>query len=171
MNRVNGFLVAASAAALLSACVVPPPAPREVVPRMAFPQAEYDALPKTGTGVVKGQAFMKTRGGDVKTAAGNPVVLNPVTSYSREWYSKAYMTMMNLDAPDSRQEAYLRRKTADASGRFTFENVPPGEYYVTTAVTWQAPTGYKFAMQEQGGMLVEKIVVRNGETVDLVMTR
>lgn len=56
--------------------------PAATVERIAFPQEEYSSLPEAGTAVVHGQAFLKTRGGDVKTAAGEEVILNPVTSYS-----------------------------------------------------------------------------------------
>jgi hypothetical protein len=34
--------------------------------RMPFPEHEYQSLAKSGSAVVKGQAFLKTRGGDVK---------------------------------------------------------------------------------------------------------
>lgn len=60
------------------------------IPRVLFQESEYLALPKTGTATIIGQAFLKTRGGDVKTAAGNEILLNPVTSYSLQWYEMSY---------------------------------------------------------------------------------
>jgi len=142
--------------------------------RMPFPENEYQALPKTGTATVKGQAFMKTRGGDVKTAAGNEVWLNPVTSYSIEWYEKFYLpTISNTSPlrdikttpPDPRLTKYILIQIADGDGRFTFKNAPPGEYFVTTAVTWYV------GKELQGGFVTKRITVKDGEETDVIVTR
>ena len=152
---------------LFSACVpMTPP-----VSRMAFPENEYRALPKIGNAIVRGQAFLKTRGGDVKTAAGNEVILNPVTSYSLEWYEKSYLPSRPMDNSDPRILDYIMKQVADGSGRFTFKNVAPGEYFVTTDVTWEAPTGYQGALQHQGGKVTKRISVKNGDELDVIVTR
>jgi hypothetical protein len=62
-----------------------------LVPRLPFPSDEYAALATTGTGVVKGQVFMKTRGGDVKTAAGSEIHMDPVTTYSTQHHEVTYL--------------------------------------------------------------------------------
>ena len=153
---------------LLSACASIGPQPQ---PRMLFPSAEYQALTRTGTGIVRGQAFLKTRGGDVKVSAGNAVILNPVTSYSMEWYEKSYVHGIPLVQADPRLSDYLRMQTADGSGRFTFKDVPPGEYFVTTRVMWDAPTGYKGSLQRQGGWITKRITVNDGADVEVIVTR
>lgn len=160
--------LAAMAVLALGGCAITQPPPATRIP---FPQAEYDALPKSGTGTITGQAFLKTRGGDVKTAAGTPVVLNPVTSYSRDWFKKVRIEHQTIEAADPKQQPYLRQKIADAAGKFTFDNVPAGRYYVVTAVQWEAPTGYRASLETQGGMLVEEVEVSDGKTVEIVMTR
>lgn len=159
------YLPLALAALILAGCATPP------VARMAFPEAEYAALPKTGTGTVKGQAFMKTRGGDVKTAAGNTVMLNPVTSYSIEWYEKSYLTGKKITQADSRINPHCIVKTADAGGNFTFKNVPPGEYFITTVVFWEAPTGYQGSLMQQGGNISKRIKVINEEETEVILSR
>ena len=138
---------------------------------MAFPEGEYLALPKTGTATVRGQAFLKTRGGDVKTAAGNQVLLNPVTSYSLEWYEKSYLPNRGIENADPRLAAYVPTQIADGSGRFVFKNVPAGEYFVTTDVTWEAPTGYQGALRTQGGVVSKRIKVSAGEEVEVIVTK
>ena len=138
---------------------------------MTFPEAEYIVLPKSGTSTVKGQAFLKTRAGDVKTAAGNQVLLNPVTSYSIDWYKNSYLTNRRLENPDPRLAAYVPIQIADGSGRFTFKNVPAGEYFVTTSVTWEAPTGYQGGLQTQGGLVSKRIKVLAGEEVEIIITK
>lgn len=173
MSKKLAWPVWVGVSIVATGCVAPsvyrgPPPP---LSRMPFPEAEYAALNKVGTATVRGQAFLKTRGGDVKTAAGNPVYLNPVTSYSNEWYSRSYLTGQRMEPPDPRLTPYMPNQTADGSGRFTFSNVPAGEYYVTSLVTWEAATGYKFSMETQGGIVTKKITVKDGETVEVIVTR
>jgi hypothetical protein len=162
----------AALAATLAGCAVPNHTVSTPMPRPPFPEAEYARLPKTGTAIVTGQAFLKTRGGDVKTAAGNTIYLNPVTSYSTYAYEFGYLGTKRMTPPDARLHQYMRETIADGSGRFTFRNVPSGEYFVTANVTWEAPTGYQFSMQTQGGSIWKKIKVQNGdESVDVMVTR
>jgi len=145
--------------------------PPQQISRMAFPEHEYQRLAKSGTAIVKGQAFLKTRSGDVKVAAGNEVILNPITSYSNEWYEKAYRRGMNLGEPDPRVWNYVIKTVADGSGRFTFKNVPPGQYFVTTVVTWESATGYQGALQVQGGTVTKRTIVNDGDEVEVIVTR
>jgi hypothetical protein len=157
-------------ALLLTACG----APRQIespAARRDFPENEYLALPTTGKATLRGQAFLKTRGGDVKTAAGSEVALNPVTSYSNEWYNNNYLRNMRMEPPDSRVFKYIKTVVADGSGHFTFKNVPNGEYYITTKVMWEAPTGYQGSLQQQGGLISKKITIKNDEDFELILTK
>lgn len=138
--------------------------------RMAFPEHEYLSLARSGTAIVKGQAFLKTRGGDVKVAAGNEIILNPVTSYSNEWYEKAHVQGTILVEPDSRLLNYVLRTVADGNGMFTFKNVPAGQYFVTTSVTWEAATGYQGALQMQGGTVTKRITVNDSDEIEVIVT-
>ncbi|WP_428309263.1 hypothetical protein [Hydrocarboniphaga sp.] len=156
------------AASLLSACAPVPPAPLK---RIAFPEAEYLALPRIGTGVISGQGFLRTRGGDVKTAAGSDVLLNPVTSYSLQWYEDAYQRNVLLEAYDPRLEPYLRKTIADADGRFTFDGVPAGEYFVVTRIIWEAPNAYTSGLAQQGGFVAKRVAVHDDQRVEVIVTR
>ena len=159
-----------SLAALLVGCAIPvqnSPAPAR---RMAFPEAEYLVLPKTGTATVRGQAFLTTKGGDVKVAAGKRVLLNPVTSYSLEWYERSYVPRRRIEEADPKLEAYIRTQIADGNGRFAFKNVPTGEYFITTTITWEVPTGYQGGVQVEGGMVAKRIKVNAGEEVEAIVT-
>lgn len=154
---------------VLAGCAAPAQSPP--ISRMAFPEAEYRVLQKIGTATVRGQAFLKTRGGDVKTAAGNQVFLNPVTSYSLEWHEKSYLPNRRMENPDPRLAQYMPMQVADGSGRFTFKNVPPGEYFVSTSVTWEAPTGYQSALETQGGVVSKRIKVVEKEELEVIVTK
>jgi hypothetical protein len=143
-----------------------------MVQRVPFVQAEYDALEKTGTAVVSGQAFLRQRGGDVVTAAGANVGLNPVSSSSTQWYELNYLQQIPLSVPDSRYAEMTRWKVADADGRFRFKDVPNGRYYLATTVTWEAFTGGRYGgTATQGGQICKIIEVVDGGDLEVVLTR
>lgn len=139
--------------------------------RIPFPIDEYQSLNKKGTGVIKGQAFLKTRGGTVKTAAGNKVLLNPVTSYSRQWYIEGFLQDHPLENPDPRYNQYIYETTADADGRFEFINIPQGEYYLVTHVFWEVASISTSSLLTQGGYIVQKIIVKNDQTYKVILTK
>lgn len=134
-------------------------------PRMPFPAEEYAKLNRSGSAKVTGQVFLKTAGGDVKFGAGNEVILNPVTSYSDEWYVRAFIGKAWLEDADVRLWSYAQKTISDGSGRFMFRRVPNGEYYVLSKVTWSV-----HGVNDQGGYLCKKISVVNSEDVDVMVT-
>jgi len=138
--------------------------------RMPFPESEYQALAKTGTGIVKGRAFVETEGGVIKTAAGNEVILNPVTSYSMEWYEKAYLPGKAMAEADPRLSKYIMAQIVDADGRFTFKNVPPGDYFVTTRIVWESSTG-QGSPQRRGGTISKRVTVKDGHVTEVNITQ
>ena len=163
------LLTVVTVSSILFGCAVQPAKP--TVQRIPFPENEYIQLKAIGTGVIKGQAFLKARGGDVKVAAGEEIQLNPVTSYSTQWFQEHYLSQNPIAPEDSRQQKYIRKKIADGSGRFEFKNIPAGDYYVVAVVTWEAPTGYQGALQRQGGLIAKKIRVSDHEELDVILTR
>lgn len=138
-------------------------------PRPPFPVAEYSALPTSGTGIVDGQVFMKTVGGDVKYGAGSQVVLNPITSYSEHWYHTIYEIHAPIQDGDPRQAAYIRTTRADGSGNFQFTEVPPGRYFLSSEVRWQIPN--QWGLSNQGGQMTDRISVTNGKSTKVMLTR
>jgi hypothetical protein len=109
---------------LVSACAF---APKQRI--IAFNEADF--LPYSGSGDSKiiGQAFLKTRGGDVKYGAGNEVVLIPVTPYTREFRERSIIGGERLEQHDQRYFKYRRTTIADGQGGFEFNNIPAGEYF------------------------------------------
>lgn len=165
------LMITVAIATLLMGCTAATQVPTDPIARPPFPEHEYAVLEATGTAIVTGQAFLKTVGGDVKTAAGESVYLNPVTSYSTYAYTASDASQRPMAPPDPRLLQYMKSVTADASGRFTFKNVPPGEYYVVTQVTWQAPTGYQGGLRTQGGVLRKRVTAKNSEATEVILTR
>lgn len=146
--------------------------PRVVTPiSVMFNPAEMAWSKGTGTAAIEGQAFLKTRGGDVKYGAGNAVLLLPATTYSSEW---AQRMIAGGDMPDldDRAQEYARRTTADGQGRFRFAELPAGEYIVLTTVTWEIPgVGRYSGMSTQGGAVGMKVQATSGKTETVIVTR
>lgn len=141
---------------------------KPALPRIPFPEAEYAKLPLTGTGTVTGSAFLKVAG-NIKAAAGERVILNPITSYSRQWYTVSYLGNSLLEPPDKRIDKYIRTTAADDQGRFTFKKVPPGEYYIITVVSWEIPSGSQGGQVSQGARICKIITVKNHEETKVIL--
>ncbi|MFJ1336791.1 hypothetical protein ACIKP7_01465 [Pseudomonas caricapapayae] len=166
---MNKIFASIALACTLSACAIPQPARQAPVPRIPFPAAEYDALPKTGTGALTGQVFMRTVGGDVKFGAGSDVYLLPVTSYSKQWYAESYIAGRTLENPDPRARQGQVHTQADGNGNFTFTDLPPGNYFLSSTVTWQAPTQY--GLLPQGGVVAKIVTIADGKQTKEMLTK
>jgi len=100
------------------------PAARE----SAFNEQEYAQYAYAGTGTITGQVVVRGEGGRTEPAQGSQVSLNPVTSYSTEWWNRTVVGGLNLRSADEREQKYLRTTTTDADGRFAFRRLSPGRY-------------------------------------------
>jgi len=163
-------------AVLLSSCgtMYYPVAPEKnkIFLSSAFNVNQAQFINKKGNNTLKGESFLKTVGGDVKTCAGNEVHLIPVTDYSNERMIKqfgksqsGYITdytfiMTEFVNTDANYTEYQKTTYCNSQGGFIFENLSDGEYYVTTIVKWQG--GYP--MTTQGGVIMKRIAVKDGET-------
>ena len=107
--------------------------------RAQFDPAEYAPYDQPGTSVVEGQAFLRTPGG-VRYGAGSEVYLSPVTSYSKEWWSQATVRDVKFSSgADSRASRYTKVAVADLDGRFSFAELPAGDYFLVSSVFWEVP--------------------------------
>lgn len=134
------------------------PVKKELVKWPEFPLEEYEALPKEGSGIVTGELFAVTRGGDVKYGAGVDVTLRPYTSYIEnkpDYDSK----IQELDHIDDRALEYDFKTKTDSYGKFEFTKVPPGKYQVYAFFFW-------LAGKEPQMIFFDKLIeVKNDETV------
>ena len=150
---------------VLAGCASVTPQERTAV----YNPAELAPYSKPGTGKIVGQAFLKNLGGDVKYGAGNMVWLHPVTRLTTEWFTKHIVHGIPLLAGNPRTDDYRRQAIADAEGRFEFNGLPPGDYYLTCSITWGVPTD--IGVIPAGEIAYAKVTVRNGETAKAIVTR
>ena len=126
--------------------------------RTPYNSSEMASYAGTGSATITGQAFSRTRGGDVKIPAGNTIYLVPLTNYTREVLDKYYASAIG-DSNTAHLKPYIRLSTIDAQGNFVFLNVPAGVYRATTVHTWMAGN------DTTGGEINGDVSVKSGETV------
>lgn len=149
----------------LSGCVERKPA------TVAFSVEEASFIRKTGTTTITGHAFRTKPSGVVVNAAGQLVRLVPATAYARERFAHFYGTRKFVphrdyprdDNPDPAYGEYTRTTKAESNGRFVFEKVAPGDYFVTTQVIW----GDEDALSREGGSVYDSVTVTGKETQPL----
>lgn len=153
------------AAGLLAGCQSAPTRPSSTV---AFSAEEAAFIKKPGTGTISGHAFRTRPLGQVVNAAGEIVRLVPVTAFSRERFRQLYGDRFYVaasayprqDTPDPAYADHTRTTRADARGRFSFDKVAPGSYFVTTQVIW----GAEDAAQREGGSVYDLVTLTGKET-------
>lgn len=114
----------------------------QTVQRIAFPVAEYNALARTGKGTIKGHIYVQDAYGQKVFGAKTRLYLNPVTSYSRQWYEESYIGGKKMGKADSRLFNYLKFTASDNDGNFAFYGVPSGRYYLIGTVVCGNECGY-----------------------------
>lgn len=127
-----------------------------------FNEGDFERFAGKGTAIIQGQAFGKTRGGDVKLAAGNEVRLFPVNTYTEEAVRSAQTGIQPTHDPKFFR--YVRKATADATGSFDFREIPAGKYYLECAIFWETGAG------RTGGVATQIVTVTEGQTVKVLLT-
>lgn len=136
-----------------------------------FNQADVDAYLKKGSGTIVGQAFLKTRGGEVRYGAGNEVVLIPATAYVKDVF-KANSEHMNYVDPttiDSRWDDFNKVTIADGSGNFEFNDLPAGQYYLQCEITWEVPSA-GLVPNITGATILQLITLGEGQKQKVILT-
>ena len=155
----------------------------------SFDAAEAAFIKKKGETKIEGHAFWRDDKGGTTNAAGEIVRLVPVTAYSRERFAALYRGQRSIPAnqiaqagSDPQYADYTRTTRAESSGRFEFENVAPGEYFVASQVRYKDKDAF-FHLQSgiynqymrtgnDGGAMFETVTVTGKEekAIKLVLT-
>ena len=130
--------------------------------RIDFPVGEYSRIRKTGSSTVSGTVYLensytsdKFMGQKVK------LYLNPVTSYSEQWYQESYLGGYKMSKSDPRLYNYLKFTMSNADGKFNFFGVAEGQYYLVGTMTCGSECGFSGT---QTVRLVKEISVGRGTT-------
>jgi hypothetical protein len=136
---------------------------------------------RPGSARIEGSAFLRQQGGGVVTCAGYPILLIPVTPYSRERMSYKLQTDPILDEIHIIRESENREfertftpyyplyddlvKTAvcNAQGEFVFDGLASGEYFIKARVVWRVG-------DYQGGVMYAKVKAVEGVVIKRLIT-
>jgi hypothetical protein len=122
-----------------------------------------------------GEAVVTLKGGEVKKGAEDMVFLIPATPYTREWFDQAIVREKTIAGSDPRSLRATRSTTTDRLGRFTFANLPPGEYFLTCDITWDVPSLNIRSLEVKRGiksaLAYAAVTVGPGATVRVQVTR
>jgi hypothetical protein len=110
------------------------------IQRVPFPESELAALDLQGDTVITGKVFLIDQFEEEQIAEETTVVLEPVSSYSSQWYEVAYLKDRALAKADPRYEKYLKKASTDKVGQFSLSGIAPGEYLLNSSVFWKAIT-------------------------------
>jgi len=136
--------------------------------RIAFPTSEYYALARTGRGTIRGNIYVSDLYNEKVVGASTRLYLNPVTSYSKQWYVESYLGGNKMEKADSRLFNYMKFTTANASGDFAFYGVPSGSYYLIGTVKCGNACGYE---SEQSIRIATRVSVQGNQIVKKDLTR
>ena len=100
--------------------------------------------------------------------------LNPVTSYSKQWYQVHYRDRLNISNADPRYLDYVRKVNFDENGQFHFDKVPAGNYYLSAPIFWMEENKLEdgsILMKRQGAFVCFEIRVEQGQNLIANITR
>jgi hypothetical protein len=138
-----------------------------IMQRMPFPVGEYSRLRKRGRSTVTGTIYLENSNSGEKIVGKKVKLwLNPVTSYSNQWYQEDYLGGYKLSKIDKRIYNYMKLEYSNVDGKFTFSGIPRGDYYLVGSVACTEACG--FSKKNKKVRLVQRISVGSGVTrVDL----
>lgn len=140
----------------------------------SFNAEEARRLTQPGVNIVSGSALFRQNGGGVVTCAGLEILLVPHTNYAAEriraiygnadrGYNNVYRQLQFIpDEPGYTQ--HTRQTVCDAQGKFYFNDVADGHFYLISHITWQVGS------MAQGGAVMQAVTVRGGESRDVVLS-
>jgi hypothetical protein len=136
--------------------------------RIEFPESEYYRLARTGKGTVKGTIYVMDYYDKRILGASTRLYLNPITSYSEQWYQESYLGGYKMQAADPRLFNYLKFTASDKNGNFAFYGVPSGSYYLIGTVKCGEECGYDSMKNIR---IATKVSVRGNQVVEQDLTR
>jgi hypothetical protein len=165
-------LCLALVASLAAACGTVPPPQRSAPSPIAFSTAEHDPYLVAGSNSLKGQAFLRQRGGGVVTCAGSRVLLMPATPFFKEFVrlTKQGKSIGALNMNPA-YAGVLRLAQCDAQGNFTFDTLAARPWLVSTEIKWYVPNADpRWSGSNQGGTLMREVSISQGPATQVLLS-
>jgi hypothetical protein len=157
MKRILLIAVGSAALAACATTAVPPPPPPPAA--TSFHEENFAWSAQAGTASIYGSVVYRS-GGQRYSCATQPVILIPDAPYSRgriaSLYGSADKAVLTVAEVRSRQagrprdeySAFVRSGSCDATGRFSFQGLPAGGWFLV-AVAQADKQGEPLAMMKR----------------------
>lgn len=147
---------------LVAACARP-----EMAQSVAYQEADHRAFIGKGTAAVDGEGFLRRPNAQLARCSGGKVFLMPATPYFRERmeiFRKGGVTANSRDRLESDTKV-VRQTQCDHLGRFLFEGLPAGKWFVVTRISfesdgWSDNSTYYAEVETRSGE-VSKVILSN----------
>ncbi len=136
---------------------------KKPIKRIPFPQSEYHYLAKIGKGTIKGKIYLIDTYEQAILGKNTRLYLNPITSYSKQWYKESYLSRRKMESADKRLFNYLKFTSSNKNGIFAFYGVPSGRYYLVGTVACKEECGYDESVNIR---LATEITIRPNQVVN-----
>lgn len=136
--------------------------------RITFPIEEYKHLASNGKGTVKGLIYLKDAYGRAIFGKSTRLYLNPITSYSKQWYNESYIGGYKMQKADDRLFNYLKFTASNDEGRFAFYGVPTGKYYLIGTVKCGSECGYETPKNVR---IATEVSISGNQVIEKSLTR
>jgi hypothetical protein len=158
-NALVALALVIAAASAVAGCAAKPDKVQD-----ALLEKQSDRYRKRGDAAITGVAYLMRPGGGEILGNADEVYLTPVTTWAE---SRVVDVLASNEIPDSEDRAaevwWVSR--ADSNGRFTFEELVDGEYFVLSPIPYQGADGTKEVIA------FARVKVGPGETADIKVTR
>lgn len=171
LHSVSGLPAFWRAAALsviglgLTAC-----GPREEIEKkIAFSDKDHAAWLAKGDAEIAGEGFLRRPDATLARCSGGVVYLVPATPYFQEWI-EVYRSGAKIANPKALHEAHgkaIRKTQCDATGRFTFSDLPNGKWLLVTRIGYESRNQRRD--ERDDATLVTTVETRAGEKVKAVL--
>lgn len=138
----------------------------QVTPEESLNEREYARYRTAGSATIEGQVTMTLSNGTTLEGSACEVRLTPITTSSTEYIQKVVVPGGTKQWEEDADSIWWLAQ-ADAAGRFRFEQVPPGSYYLTCLAAWREP-GSDSVKQR---ILWTETTVGTGQTVTVNVSR
>ena len=154
----------------------PPAPPAQMTSPFNAGDVAWSGAP--GTATVEGRAAIPAGGGVSRTCAGGEAQLFPAGTYAAEMMRIVFGNDLRGYVPLASSPRYpaniaadfsrtVRRIGCDADGRFRFDGVPAGRWYVFSNVIWRTAGG---EAAPEGGALMQRVDVAEGARANVVLS-
>lgn len=150
----------------LSAC-----GPREEIEKkIAFSDKDHSAWMVKGEAEISGEGFLRRSDATLARCSGGVVYLVPATPYFQEWI-EVYRSGARIANPKALHEAHgkaIRKTQCDATGRFTFSDLPQGKWLLVTRIGYESR--YQRRAEHDDSTLVTTVETKAGEKAKAILS-